>query len=264
MLSLKPAILLLISAAIGGTAAFAATGSAPTDADLPVTMPAPPARPAVGDLIAFVQKVPSPRPEQPDQAEADEDTGGDRASGELPAEEKACRTRLRAMGVEFEPLPEIDDEGQCGIAYPISVSSLGRGIELSPDAVMNCATTEAAAGLVRDTVKPAAKRELDAGLSGIRHASAYVCRMRASGKKISEHAKGNALDIAAFTLSDGRVIDVKAYGPADRPERRFMRAVRSDACGPFKTVLGPGTDADHATHFHLDLAERRRGSTYCR
>jgi hypothetical protein len=39
--------------------------------------------------------------------------------------------------------------------------------------------------------------------------------------------------------------------------------VRKAACGPFKTVLGPGSDADHALHFHFDLAPRRHGGTFC-
>ncbi|TIW21354.1 MAG: extensin family protein, partial [Mesorhizobium sp.] len=28
-------------------------------------------------------------------------------------------------------------------------------------------------------------------------------------------------------------------------------------------VLGPGADADHALHFHLDLEPRRHGGTFC-
>ena len=99
----------------------------------------------------------------------------------------------------------------------------------------------------------------------MRHASAYVCRMRASGEKISEHARGNALDISAFVLADGRIVEVREHDETREPEeKRFLRTIRKAACGPFKTVLGPGTDADHATHFHFDLAERRSGSTYCR
>jgi hypothetical protein len=78
---------------------------------------------------------------------------------------------------------------------------------------------------------------------------------------MSEHAFGNALDIASFTLSNGAVIEI---GPLP-PERqaRFLMAVRKAACGPFKTVLGPGSDPDHSLHFHLDLEPRRNGGTFC-
>ena len=144
------------------------------------------------------------------------------------------------------------------------MKTLGSGVELTPDALMNCATAVAAAQFVLETVKPATKRQLRTELTGIRHASAYVCRNRADGDKISEHARGNALDIAAFLLADGRELAVQAYGPAHLRERRFLATIRRAACGPFTTVLGPGTDADHALHLHFDLAKRRPGSTYCR
>ena len=50
----------------------------------------------------------------------------------------------------------------------------------------------------------------------------------------------------------------------DPPEDslRFLGEVRSSACGPFKTVLGPGSP-DHSEHLHFDLAPRRHGGTVC-
>ncbi|MEX0955960.1 MAG: extensin family protein [Rhizobiaceae bacterium] len=235
--------------------AYGASGAA---GDLPDVMSAPPARPVADELLAAVPRVPTPRPEASERLPTPD------VDDVMPAGEQTCRTRLTALKVEFSELARIDGEGQCGIAFPIEVTSLGGGVELTPAGVMNCATAETAAQLVLETIGPAAERTLGSGLAGIRHASAYICRNRASEGKISEHARGNALDISAFLLEDGRTVDVVGYGPADKPERRFMQTVRSAACGPFKTVLGPGTDADHANHFHLDLAERRRGSTYCR
>ncbi|TIQ13325.1 extensin family protein, partial [Mesorhizobium sp.] len=70
-------------------------------------------------------------------------------------------------------------------------------------------------------------------LKSVGQASAFVCRPRHGTGKLSEHAFGNALDIASFTLSDGRKIDV---GPAP-PEKdaKFLNTVRKAACGPFKT-----------------------------
>jgi hypothetical protein len=56
-------------------------------------------------------------------------------------------------------------------------------------------------------------------------------------------------------------MDVKADAP--EAEAKFLDALRKAACGPFKTVLGPGSDADHALHFHFDLAPRRHGGTFC-
>ena len=247
-----------LATAFGISAMIFAFGAADASGDLPDAMSVPPAKPVTEELLAAVPKVPTPRPEASERMP----TPG--VDDVMPAGEKACRSRLTALKVEFRELPRIDGEGLCGIAFPIEVTALGSGIELTPGGVMNCATAETAAQLVLETIKPAAKRTLGSGLAGIRHASAYICRNRASEGKISEHARGNALDVSAFLLEDGRAVDVVGYGPADKPERRFMQTVRRAACGPFKTVLGPGTDADHAEHFHFDLAERRRGSTYCR
>jgi hypothetical protein len=247
------AFAIIATAAIGF--AYAASGPA---RELPEEMQAPPKRPVGDELLASVPNVPTPRPESAGGLSDKQD------AGRMPEEELACRANLLSMGVKFEAVPDIRDEGECGIAFPIEVTSLGSGVELTPAGIMNCATAETAAQLVLETIKPAAKRTLGSDLAGIRHASAYICRNRASEAKISEHARGNALDISAFLLEDGRAVDVVGYGPANKPERRFMQTVRRAACGPFKTVLGPGTDADHAEHFHFDLAERRPGSTYCR
>ena len=39
--------------------------------------------------------------------------------------------------------------------------------------------------------------------------------------------------------------------------------MRQSACARFTTVLGPGSDKDHETHLHVDLAERRGGYRMC-
>ena len=108
---------------------------------------------------------------------------------------------------------------------------------------------------------PAANAEFGSPLKSIAQASGFVCRPRNGTTKLSEHAFGNALDIASFTLGNGTVIAVEPAPPAKN--EKYLRAVRNAACGPFKTVLGPGSDADHALHFHFDLAQRRNGGTFC-
>jgi hypothetical protein len=120
--------------------------------------------------------------------------------------------------------------------------------------------TEAAARFARDVISPAAKEIFGETLKSVAHASAYVCRPRNGTRKLSEHAFGNALDIASFTLSGGTTVVVEP----DPPEKngRFLDRVRAAACGPFKTVLGPGA-ADHSEHLHFDLAPRRNGGTVC-
>jgi hypothetical protein len=69
----------------------------------------------------------------------------------------------------------------------------------------------------------------------------------------SEHAKGDALDIASFVLADGRRVRVKQEELNIPLARVLVGALRTTACGYFTTVLGPGTDAAHAEHLHFDL-----------
>lgn len=215
---------------------------------------------------------PEPRPDQPGETKAEDeppaDAGKEEPSlmppprpAEMPAEETACRARLKELGVAFEERPQLADAAGCSVPWPIAVSALSKDVALAPEAVMNCATAQRAAEFARDHIAPKASAVLGSALTSIRQDSAYVCRPRNGSAKLSEHAFGNALDIGAFLLKDGRTVEV---GKASkRGEGEFMLAIRLAACGPFTTVLGPGSDADHASHFHFDLAARRKGSAFC-
>ena len=221
-------------------------------AEPPAVAPAPPEKPGA-------QKAPEesakPKP-QPDPR------SDDTAAETLPPAETACRARLKALGVDFEDRKaERDPAIGCSLPYPVAVKTLATAVPVKPDAVMNCAMAETTARFLADVVEPAAKAELGSGLKSVEQASAYVCRPRHSGEKLSEHAFGNALDIAAFVLADGTRVEI---GPAPpQKQAAFLAKVRQAACGPFKTVLGPGSDADHTAHFHLDLEPRRNGGTFC-
>lgn len=236
-----PATLLIIALGLGGTHAFA------VEAPLPETMPPPPARP--GESV-----VPESRPPAPP----------DGAAAAVPAEELACRARLDELGVSFEPHPALDEPGGCGAAFPVTVSTLPGGVTLDPPAVMTCAMAEATADFVRDHAAPQTRAIFEADLTAINQVSGYVCRNRNSGDKISEHARANALDWASLELSDGTRVDIIRHKRSEPRRAQLIGRLRDAACGPFKTVLGPGSDPDHADHFHFDLAERRNGGTYCR
>ena len=79
----------------------------------------------------------------------------------------------------------------------------------------------------------------------------------------SEHATGNAVDVSAFVLEDGRRISVLGdWNDADEAAG-FLHAARDAACDVFGTVLSPDYNAAHADHFHLDQEARGFGS-FCR
>jgi hypothetical protein len=230
----------------------------------PAVVPTPPEKPAELEPVppeAALQPPEKPAPPSEEKMLPDP-RSADLPADKMPAEETACRERLKALGAEFEEhKAEHDAEIGCSIPYPITLKSFGRSIGISSGTELNCQMAEAAARFVTEIVQPIARAKFGADLKSIGQASAFVCRPRHGASKLSEHAFGNALDIASFTLSDGRKIEV---GPAP-PEQdaKFLDAVRKAACGPFKTVLGPGSDADHALHFHLDLEPRRHGGTFC-
>jgi hypothetical protein len=90
-------------------------------------------------------------------------------------------------------------------------------------------------------------------------AASYACRPRNNqrGNRISEHGRGNAIDISGFVFSNGKEVSVR--GGFDRK----MRQVHKAACGIFGTTLGPGSDGFHEDHLHYDVARYRNGP-YCR
>jgi hypothetical protein len=84
-----------------------------------------------------------------------------------------------------------------------------------------------------------------------------------AGARISEHSFGNALDIAAFVLTDGHRITVKDGWRGAPEEQGFLRDVQAAACDQFTTVLAPGSDRFHYDHIHVDLMRRDSGRRIC-
>jgi hypothetical protein len=167
-----------------------------------------------------------------------------------------CATDLAALGVDASPLAPVS-EGACTVAVPTSVTSFENGtVKLPIKALLNCEMAKTAARWLHDAVQPAAVASLGGRVTGLRVAASYDCRTRdhIAGAKLSEHAFGNAVDFSAFRVND-RWIEVG--GDHAPQEKAFIDAIRARACGPFKTVLGPGSDRFHVDHLHLDLAKRR-------
>lgn len=107
----------------------------------------------------------------------------------------------------------------------------------------------------RHALIPAAEELFGSKIDRIEHLGAFSCRRlygRGSGPW-SEHATGNAIDIAGFLLADGTRISVLSDWPTESDKAAFLRRVRDGACRSFSTVLSPDYNAAHADHFHLDM-----------
>jgi len=138
-------------------------------------------------------------------------------------------------------------------------------VALSPAATLACPIVSVLDRWVEDSVQPAAQHWFGARVVEIKQISAYSCRgMNGNSfSQISEHAFGNALDIAAFTLADGRRITVKEGWHGLPEEQGFLRDVQGAACQQFMTVLAPGSNAYHNDHIHVDLMRRASGRVIC-
>jgi hypothetical protein len=217
-----------------------------------VPIPAP--RPGQGG------EVPAPAPKPAYQAPSPTDTLTTRPS----LMSAACEAELKSLGVGYAKTNPVKDEAAgCAIDQPVELQSLPGSVELKPGAVLDCPTAVRLARFAAGDMQSNAKAIMGSGVKSVQHTSAYVCKVRNGSSKLSEHAFGRAIDIGSVTLANGVMIPVTAM-PKDREmEATFLTALRRSACGPFATVLGPGTDADHAEHFHFDLAPRS-GGAYCR
>ena len=144
------------------------------------------------------------------------------------------------------------------------VSSFG-SVALKPSATLACPIVSVLDRWIADSVQPAAQRWFRVRVVEIKQISAYSCRGMNSNPSahISEHAFGNALDIAAFTLADGRRITVKDGWHGLLEEQGFLRDIQGAACQQFSTVLAPGSNAYHYDHIHLDLMRRASRQVIC-
>jgi hypothetical protein len=138
--------------------------------------------------------------------------------------------------------------------------------KLTPTATLACPIVSALDRWVAGGVQPAAMRWFGQPVIEIKQISAYSCRgmVGAGTNHISEHAFGNALDVAGFIFADGRKIMVKDGWHGSPEEQGFLHDVQLYACDIFNTVLSPGYNAAHYNHIHVDLMRRASGRRPCR
>ncbi|MCB1385017.1 MAG: extensin family protein [Nitratireductor sp.] len=173
---------------------------------------------------------------------------------------------MLAAGIVFAALPPIAGEGGCGIAHPYAISRLAGPVDLSPAITVRCETALALADWLAKAAGPFAEALPGSPkLVRIDTASSYVCRGRNNDPqaKLSEHARGTAIDISGLRFSDGTRIAIEPRQRTGDVTEGYQKAVRFAACLHFTTVLGPGSDPNHNDHLHLDLAERRGGYRLC-
>lgn len=175
-----------------------------------------------------------------------------------------CRALLTTGRVDFTPLgPVRSDDPDCGFQDGVALSA--DDFPARPAARLSC---PAAAALIlwrRQVVDRAAALHFGARVERVETLGTYSCRRIADSptSAYSEHATGDAIDVAAVVLADGTRISVRRDWGSDDAKGAFLRDLRDGACEIFATTLSPAYNAAHADHFHLDTA-RRGGATFCR
>jgi hypothetical protein len=208
--------------------------------------------------VAAAQTVPLPRP-RPFSATA------------MPAQPEkpkprpsACRLRLKPELAVAPSIDPIEGPGECGHNDLVRLEAVlladGSRVEILPPATLACDMAEAIVHWVRDDLAPLSLG-LGSPLKSIQNYASYHCRARNNivGAPVSEHGKGNALDIRSVRLADGRNLQ-----PTDpHIARTFREGWRRSVCARFHTVLGPGSDGYHEHHVHVDLMRRRSAYRMC-
>lgn len=206
--------------------------------------PLPPVRPPV-ENPPTVTPAQSPSPDAPSSAAS--------------SETNECLARLKTAGFEFEPVetPAADNQN-CRIENPVKLRSIPitgreRPLRMPAEPVVACRFAESLGGWLGSLVAPAVLGATGSELAAAHTGPGFECRNRnrAASGKLSAHAEGLAIDIASFELASKARIPIKPEGAEQHVQT--INAVRRAACGWFTTVLGPGADASHADHLHVDL-----------
>jgi hypothetical protein len=201
------------------------------------------------------------------------------------AEPGRCRAALANTGMAYEPLPDRETGPGCGFDNAVRLRE--PGVRLAPAPSLSCPMALSFFMWEHHALQPAAERHFGQPVVAVEHLGSYACRNINRGEgnapgagsaNRSRHATANALDVAGFTLRDGRRITVRqAWRPGDADGARsrqgtqgepgpqgeaalFLRDAHQGACRYFDGVLGPDYNAVHRDHFHLETG----GYAMCR
>ncbi len=180
-------------------------------------------------------------------------------------ESRQCLATLKSASVRYSPLPNQTLGGGCRTIDTVKLLSFAT--EATNLGAMTCPLAASFAAWAQHAVRPAAQAYLGSDVVRIETMGTYSCRNINGGRsgKLSQHAFGNAVDVSAFILRDGRRVSVLNGWRGAADERAFLRRLHASACKRFGTVLGPDYNAAHANHLHFDMAKSMKdGSNYCR
>lgn len=181
----------------------------------------------------------------------------------LEQDRQGCLTALATWPddtLEYQALDDYTPVQSCPLTNVVRVSATG--VEFNHGFVATCPLALDWLMFEHHRLQPAARQMLGSPVARVEHYGSFSCRNIYGRKNArrSAHASAEALDVAAFTLADGREISVLDDWQAESNSGDFLREIHSGACRSFSTVLGPDYNAAHANHFHLAI----NGFSLCR
>jgi len=164
-----------------------------------------------------------------------------------------CFALLDKAGVKYTRIQQVGPLPECGLhdALKLDESLMPYSGSLS----MTCRLAASLNVWERHVVGPAAERILGQPVDRIETLGSYSCRRVNSARegRWSEHATGDAVDIAGFRLADGTTVMVKDEFGKDTSKGRFLEEVRDKSCSLFSATLSPDYNKLHHDHLHLDM-----------
>jgi hypothetical protein len=170
-------------------------------------------------------------------------------------ETQACFADLSRVGIRYSPLPDRDYGGGCSLMGAVQLVDIG--LPVTGIKGMRCGVARAFVGWARNAIAPAAHQMLGSDVVRVETMGTYACRnvvgRSGSPARLSGHATGNAVDVSAFILRDGRRISIeKDWRSGNEQVRAFLQTIHGSACKRFGTVLSPDYNAAHYNHLHLE------------
>ncbi len=172
---------------------------------------------------------------------------------------ESCFQKLHTIGAKFTVAAATVDYGKCRVENPVNLRSVtikGNTIDLPEAPLLNCKFALQFSKWLSESGAPILSAQLDSLVERISTGPGFECRGRNGDgtAKISEHGYGNAVDLSTFRLRNGKTLHVG--------DSTLLPGVRASACGYFTTVLGPGSNAAHAEHFHFDMGTHGKSGNY--
>ncbi|MDB5744541.1 MAG: Extensin family protein [Polaromonas sp.] len=186
-----------------------------------------------------------------------------------------CLNALAQTGMAYDLLPDRITGPACGFENAVRLRNAG--VRLGGPVALSCPVALSFFMWETHALQPAAQRHLQQRVTAIDHLGSYACRNVNRGEAAapgnaaalagsrSRHATANALDIAGFTLENGKRITILNHwrqNPQQETARSgsealFLSSAHDGACRFFDGVLGPGYNAVHRDHFHLETGGYR-------